>query len=134
MTTDPQAPDQQDPHGVQIRQERLAGPVEIVLDDHDVSQDVMAIHLDLSAADKVPYIVLELSPAAGGGGFSFDGMARVAVGEPLDPGPAAAAFLAAMDWEQLEQAALNRPDLDSGRGALTRAMLAQLTEWAHGRA
>ena len=63
----------------------------------------------------------------------YEGMARVVVGEEPDPGPAAARFLAAMDPEILEQAALNRPDLESGPHGLTKAMLRQLTEWASGR-
>lgn len=62
----------------------------------------------------------------------FDGYARVAVGAPYEPGPAAAAFLSAMDAGLLEKAALARPDLDGGQFGFTKAVLAQLQQWARG--
>lgn len=62
----------------------------------------------------------------------FVGLARVSVADVPDPGPAAAAFLAAIDPGELERAALARPDLGSGPQSLTRAMLTQLREWACG--
>lgn len=62
----------------------------------------------------------------------FEGLARVSVADVPDPGPAAAAFLAAIDPGELERAALARPDLGSGPQSLTRAMLTQLREWACG--
>ncbi len=62
----------------------------------------------------------------------FEGLARVSVAEAPDPGPAAAAFLAAIDAEELERTALARPDLGTGPQSLTQAMLLQLQEWAHG--
>lgn len=62
----------------------------------------------------------------------FDGLARVAVADASDPGPAAAVFLAAIDAEELERAALARPDLGTGPRSLTEAMLTQLQEWARG--
>lgn len=63
---------------------------------------------------------------------TFEGLARVAVADAPDPGPAAAVFLAAIDAEELERAALSRLDLGAGQHALTEAMLLQLREWAHG--
>lgn len=62
----------------------------------------------------------------------FEGLARVAVTDMPDPGPAAAVFLADIDAEELERTALARPDLDAGPHSLTQAMLAQLGEWARG--
>ncbi|MFE7276879.1 hypothetical protein [Streptomyces sp. NPDC057623] len=62
----------------------------------------------------------------------FEGLARVAVAEASAPGPAAAVFLAAIDPEELERAALARSDLGTGPRSLTEAMLTQLQEWAHG--
>ncbi|MDQ0990720.1 hypothetical protein [Streptomyces sp. V3I7] len=62
----------------------------------------------------------------------FDGLARVAVADAFDPGAAAAVFLAAIDPEELERAALARPDLGTGPRSLTEAMLTQLQEWARG--
>lgn len=63
---------------------------------------------------------------------AFEGLARVAVADAPDPGPAAAVFLAAIDAEELERAALSRPDLGTGPHSLTEAMLLQLREWANG--
>ncbi|MFI6009082.1 hypothetical protein ACQEVG_06780 [Streptomyces sp. CA-135486] len=62
----------------------------------------------------------------------FEGMARVAVADVPDPGPAAAVFLAAIDAAELERVALARPDLGTGPHSLTQAMLTQLVEWARG--
>ncbi|MFF3337815.1 hypothetical protein [Streptomyces flavidovirens] len=63
---------------------------------------------------------------------AFEGLARLAVADMPDPGPAAAVFLAAIDAEELERAALARPDLGTGPHSLTQAMLIQLGEWARG--
>ncbi|WP_145497527.1 hypothetical protein [Streptomyces sp. CFMR 7] len=62
----------------------------------------------------------------------WSGTARVAVADLPDPGPAAAVFLDAIDPEALERAALSRPDLGTEPHSLTKAMLAQLGEWARG--
>lgn len=62
----------------------------------------------------------------------FDGCARVAVGVPYEPGPAAAHFLSAIDAGLLEKAALARPDLGGGPHGFTKAILAQLQQWARG--
>ncbi|NUK18279.1 hypothetical protein [Streptomyces lunaelactis] len=66
------------------------------------------------------------------GSTQWSGMARVSVADVPDPGPAAAAFLDAIDAEALERAALGRPDLGTGPHSLTQAMLTQLGEWARG--
>ncbi|GAA1919808.1 hypothetical protein [Streptantibioticus ferralitis] len=75
------------------------------------------------------HLVLHLADS---GDTNFDGLARVSVADVTDPGPAVAEFLAAIDPDELERAALTRPDLGAGPGSLTRAMLAQLGEWACG--
>ncbi|GAO08692.1 hypothetical protein TPA0598_04_03280 [Streptomyces lydicamycinicus] len=75
-------------------------------------------------------LVIQL--ARGKSGSDFDGFARVAVGVPHEPGPAAAAFLSAMDAGLLEKAALARPDLEGGQYGFTKAVLAQLQQWARG--
>lgn len=63
----------------------------------------------------------------------FEGLARVVVGDPPDPSPAAAAFLGAIDAGELERHVLARYDLmDGGHNELTRAMLRLLSEWASG--
>lgn len=63
---------------------------------------------------------------------AFEGLARVAVGVTDTPGDIAAAFLAQVDPEALENAALNRDDLGNNQYDLTRAMLRQLADWARG--
>ncbi|WP_051947307.1 hypothetical protein [Streptomyces scabiei] len=65
-------------------------------------------------------------------GAAFEGLARVAVGVATSPAQIVAEFLAAIDPVLLDQAALNRADYGGGEGATARAMLATLTEWAHG--
>lgn len=103
---------------------------QVELDGTDVSGLVCAAHIDV-AAGEIPTVVLELAGHKAPSTL-LDGVARVYV-QVDDPGPAAAKFLAAIDPELLEQAALNRIDLDPGPHGLTRAMLTQLTEWADGR-
>ncbi|ELP61515.1 hypothetical protein STRTUCAR8_03641 [Streptomyces turgidiscabies Car8] len=104
----------------------------VELEGHDVSRQVAAYTIS-QRASEVPEVVVWLAAHAAGGTV-FDGMARVVVGEPPDPGPAAAAFLEAIDAGQLEKASLARHDLmDGGPHELIRVMLAQLREWALGQ-
>jgi hypothetical protein len=80
-------------------------------------------------AGERPEILLHVADR---GDSLWSGLARVAVADLPDPGPAAAVFLDAIDPEALERAALARPDLDSEPYSLTKAMLTQLGEWARG--
>lgn len=62
------------------------------------------------------------------------GLARVAVAAPeQDAGDTIAAFLANIDAAALQQAALNRDDLDGSRHELTKATLQALADIAQGR-
>lgn len=101
----------------------------LTLDGEDIRDNVTAVHVDVTPPLHIPEVTLVLR-RRGDRPVVFDGLATVQIGEPVDPGPAAAAFLAAIDAETLEQAALNRLDLDPGEHGLTKAMLAQLSEWA----
>ncbi|TQE30879.1 hypothetical protein Sipo8835_23080 [Streptomyces ipomoeae] len=104
----------------------------VEIEGHDVSRQLAAYTIS-QRASEVPEVVVWLAAHAAGGTV-FDGMARVVVGEPPDPGPAAAAFLDAIDAGQLEKASLARHDLmDGGPHELIRVMLAQLKEWALGQ-
>jgi hypothetical protein len=104
----------------------------VEIDGHDVSRDLSAYSLAHRAGD-VPQMVIELSPRSTATGV-FEGLAHVVIGDPPDPGPAAAAFLSAISPAELEKAALDRHDLMDGRpNELTRAMLALLREWALGQ-
>ncbi|MEW1719729.1 hypothetical protein [Streptomyces sp. NPDC093109] len=101
----------------------------VELDGVDVSRDVTAYFVQ-QVVGEGPQVVLHL---AGTAGAAFEGVARVAVGEPPDSGPAAVAFLEAIDARQLEQAVLARHDLLDGQPhELTRGMLKLLMEWARG--
>ncbi|WP_425834179.1 hypothetical protein [Streptomyces fractus] len=81
------------------------------------------------AVGEYPQVILYAAPHAEA---DFEGLARVAVADAAQPGPAAAAFLEAIDPAELERAALSRLDLGTGPQSATQAMLTQLTEWARG--
>lgn len=103
----------------------------VEIDGHDASRLVAAYTITQRASEE-PEMVVWLAANATGTAV-FDGMARVTVGEPPAAGPAAAAFLEAIDPGELEKAALARHDLmDGSAHELTRAMLVQLGEWARG--
>lgn len=106
------------------------GRTVVAVDDVEVSRHVAGYVIEQRMGEP-PVVVLHLVPGSEGL-LEFDGLARVAVGVPPDPGPAAAAFLEAIDPAELERAALARPDLAGDRHGLTRAMLDQLREWARG--
>lgn len=108
----------------------------VELDGRDISKHVYGVHIHAEAGRDLPQVVIELAGNATVE-TAFEGLAEVAVinpdPEPLDPGPAAAVFLAAMDPEELERAAMNRIDLTNDRAGGTAAILRQLIEWANGR-
>ncbi|KAB1989801.1 hypothetical protein [Streptomyces triticiradicis] len=104
----------------------------VEISGQDVSRDLAAYSLVHRAGD-VPQMVIELSPRSVAAGV-LEGLAHIVIGDPPDPGPAAAAFLSAISPAELEKAALDRHDLLDGRPhELTRAMLALLREWALGQ-
>lgn len=102
----------------------------VTLDGQDIGSNVTEISWRAELGRSLPEAIIALAPNAT---VSFDGLARVSVGEQLDPGPAAAQFLTAIDAQELERAALNRLDLDNTPGGLTAAMLRQLVDWALGK-
>lgn len=105
---------------------------EITLNGERIERSVTGLTIDCDSRDPFPTVVLRLNHRATPA--QFDGLARVVVEDVItEPGPAAAVFLSAIDAEELERAALNRLDLDNGPGGLTKTMLRQLIEWAHGR-
>ncbi|WP_329317990.1 hypothetical protein [Streptomyces sp. NBC_01262] len=109
-----------------------AGEAVVEVGGHDVSRFLAAYTITQRAGAEAEMVVFLAANAAGAA--VFEGTVRVVVGEPPDPGPAAAAFLEAMDAAQLEKSVLARHDLmDGGPHELTRAMLAQLREWALGQ-
>ncbi|MFE4421309.1 hypothetical protein [Streptomyces sp. NPDC056817] len=114
-------------HQVQITASQVSGSV--ALDGRDISKVVSGYSLSQQAG-KPAELLLFLNARAKD---DFEGLARVVVGVPPDPGPAAAAFLSAIDAGELEKHVLSRHDLmDGGPNELTRAMLRLLQEWASG--
>ncbi|MFG2227662.1 hypothetical protein [Streptomyces sp. NPDC048644] len=113
-------------------------PVRITARGPQAKIEVDGKHIDPGALNG--YFVSHLSGESAhvilypedSGDTSFEGLARVSVAEALATGPTAATFLTAIDPEELERAALGRPDLGTGPHSLTRAMLTQLEEWARG--
>lgn len=123
-------PTQPQAHGVRI--DAQPGHVTIALDGTPLPPGQLTgytlHHGDIQGV--LPTLVLHTRQPAGA---AFEGLARVAVAEPQqDHGRAFQEFLANIDPAALENAALNRDDLGSAKYDLTRAMLAQLAEWARG--
>lgn len=116
-----------EPRAVRIN----AGPghATITLDGADLS-GVYAYSLQHDIREALPLLVLHTTTP---GGAAWEGMARVAVADPQPPREAIAGFLSGIDPAALEAAALERDDLDGSGHELTRAMLAQLADWATGR-
>lgn len=114
------------------RQVRIASDgldAHVFLDSADISQSVRGWAIEQRSPDERPLVVLHVLPKDG---VLFEGLARVAIGQPADPTEAFVEFLTSVDPKTLENAALNRDDLGNERYDLARAMLAQLAEWATG--
>ncbi|MEU1015355.1 hypothetical protein [Streptomyces sp. NPDC005898] len=115
---------------VEPRRVRIAArpgePAVIEVDGHDVASAVEAYRIT-QTADEGPEITLYVQQ--GWRGTQFDGMAEVVVA-PADVRHVVIGFLDAVDWQQLDEAVLDRNDLDRQPGELTRGVLAQLKEWA----
>ncbi|MFD4394358.1 hypothetical protein [Kitasatospora sp. NPDC058478] len=109
---------------------QATGPTaRLEIDGQDLADQVRSYELR-HIAGQLPEIQLLLRPTANP---EWEGTARVVVGEDPDPGPAAAAFLAALDPAETERAVLARHDLlDGGAHEFTRALFTQLGEWALG--
>ncbi|MFB9558633.1 hypothetical protein [Streptomyces roseoviridis] len=102
----------------------------VTVDGTDMSKTLAGYTLE-HRAGQPPMLVLYPTPNHQA---AFDGLAHVVIADEPDPGPTVAAFLRTVDPVALERAALARDDLDGTRHELTRAMLAQLTDWALGKA
>ncbi|MEV7579049.1 hypothetical protein ACIRUY_29755 [Streptomyces erythrochromogenes] len=101
-------------------------PPVIELDGQDVSAAV-EVYRVMQAPGEAPEITLYVNTEWQG--FGFDGLAEV-MAEPADLRHVVIGFLDAVEWQKLDQAVLNRDDLDGQPGELTRGLLAQLREWA----
>lgn len=117
-----------EPRQVRITTDGTTGRIEV--DGTNISSMLHGYSLE-HRVGQLPLLVLHAHPHREG--VAFEGVAHVAVGTEHDPGEAIAAFLANIDPAALEQAALNRDDLDGTKSELTKAMLAQLADWAQGK-
>ena len=118
---------EEDLHSVTIS---ACGPkAEIEFDGARIEASAVRAYSISHFAGERPEIVLHVADREE---TQWSGLARVAVADLPDPGPAAAVFLDAIDPEALERAALARSDLGTEQFSLTKAMLAQLGEWARG--
>ena len=106
------------------------GVAHLYLGDTDISPRVAGMHFE-HVASQLPVVTLSLNSLATDE-VMFDGLARVQIAE-ASTGTEVAEFLAEIDPDQLEKAALNRPDLGTGPNSLTAAMLTQLIDWSLGK-
>lgn len=102
----------------------------VTVDGTDMSKTLASYTLDHRAGQPATLVLYPTSNHR----VDFTGLAHVVVADDPDPGPAIADFLRHVDATALERAALDRDDLDGSRHELTRALLAQLSDWALGKA
>ncbi|MFE7780619.1 hypothetical protein [Streptomyces nigrescens] len=105
------------------------GQADIEIDGTRIDPSTVKAYSVSHLAGEQPDVLLHVTDR---GDTQWSGMARVAVADVPDPGPAAAIFLEAIDPEGLERAVLARPDIGSEPYSLTQTMLTQLGEWARG--
>ncbi|MEW1565835.1 hypothetical protein AB0454_22950 [Streptomyces sp. NPDC093509] len=86
--------------------------------------------LEHDVANALPMLVIHTRQPDD---VAFEGLARIAVAVPDNPGDAIAEFLLGLDPAAVQRAALDRPDLEDGKAGVTAAILKQLAEWAQGR-
>ncbi|WP_330479857.1 hypothetical protein OG301_39280 (plasmid) [Streptomyces platensis] len=122
MPTEPTA------YGVRI--DAQPGSASIRLDGTEVGHDVIGYSLQHDVHGALPQLVLHTRQP---GGAIFEALAHVMVADTAPPTEAILGFLRTINPIELEQAALDRDDLGIGRYDLTRAMLAQLMDWAQER-
>ncbi|MER6075910.1 hypothetical protein ABT187_45635 [Streptomyces sp. NPDC001817] len=90
----------------ELRQVRITADqttATLAVDGRDISKQVSGYQLS-QVAGMAPMLVLQMSPLVK---EDFEGLAHVVIGDPPAPGPAAAAFLGAIDAGELERRVLN---------------------------
>lgn len=123
------APSEPAARGVRI--DAQPGSATIALNGTTLPADqVTGYQLEHSIADTLPMLILHTRQPDG---VAFEGLARVAVAVPHDPGDAIADFVLGLDPAALQQAALDRDDLSGGKTETTEAILKQIADWARGR-
>lgn len=118
------------PTGHSVRIDAQPGSASIRIDDAEIGEYVLGYTIQHDIHSALPQMVIHTRQPAG---TLFDAFAQVVVAADPAPGETIRGFLRAINPVELEQAALERDDLGDGRYDLTRAMLAQLTDWAEER-
>ncbi|MFJ8677221.1 hypothetical protein [Streptomyces sp. NPDC093589] len=120
--------DQPTAHSVRI--DAQPGSASIRIDGTEIGPDVIGYTLQHDVHGALPQLVLHTRQPAG---TLFDALAHVMVADSTPPAETISEFLRTINPIELEQAALERDDLGGERYDLTRAMLAQLADWARER-
>lgn len=115
------------PRQVRITTDGTRAHLEV--DGHDLSRLLHGYTLEQHAGQP-PMLILHAHTDQAG--VAFEGLAHVVVGDDPDPADTITGFLASLDAATLERAALERDDMAGGRYDVTRAILAQLADWARG--
>lgn len=119
-----------EPTAYGVRIDAQPGHASIRLDGQEIpGGQVTGYTLHHNIARELPTLVLHTHQPEG---VIWDGLARVAVAVERPAGQIVTAFLAQIDPIELNRAALNRTDLGGEQGAVARAMLQTLAEWAQG--
>ncbi|MFD6149363.1 hypothetical protein [Streptomyces sp. NPDC060243] len=114
-----------------VRIDAQPGDARITLDGNPLPPGtVTAYQLEHHIQDALPTLILHTRQP---GNTLWEGLARVAIATPQDPGEQVVAFLSGIDPAALQRAALDRDDLDPGKHGTTQAILQQLADWAQGR-
>lgn len=113
-------------HGVRI--DAQPGYASIRIDGRELPQgQVTGYTLHHSVADSLPTLLLRTRQPSGA---AWEGLAQVALAVDAPASQTVLAFLAQIDPIELNRAALDRTDLGGEEGAVARAMLQTLAEWA----
>ena len=110
-----------------VRIDAMPGSASVRIDHHEIGDQILGYTLQHEISGSLPTLLLHTRQPSG---VAFEGLARVAVASSTPPAEMIVEFLGSVDPLTLERAALNRDDLDNNKGAATRAILRQLTEWA----
>ena len=121
-------PEQPTAHSVRI--DAHPGHASIRIDDQEIGEYVLGYTIQHDIHSALPQMIIHTRHPCG---TLFDALAQVVVAADAFPAEAIRAFLRGINPIELEQAALERDDLSDGRYELTRAMLAQLADWADER-
>lgn len=121
---------QENPLPSNVRIVAGAGHAAIQVDGADVGGHVAGYSLTHDIREALPHLVLHVHAPDGA---EWEGMARVAVADPQPSGDVIAAFLSGIDPDALYEAVLERDDLDGSSNEITKAILAQLADWAQGK-